>query len=262
MSGVEVLLDLVRGWLSAVLPHHRRGTNATRDRWQNVPAVWPDDFVQKNDPDFWEWRTGGGRIPYCNRNGANRKRALISYTWDTWLQTVKMGASPSYVYVQGDCQVWWIFQGAIGDSQINMATRRKLLEACVWSTLLYATQAWYPNSREINELEVCWYGCLRRMVKGGLSRKRDQNTGEQLFSYTYSNLDLESIIKTPPIRQFIIVQYLHYVAHICRGENTLPTKKMLFAKSNKAYFQDPWIHISNLLLVDIYQAKSATQDRV
>ena len=37
---------------------------------------------------------------------------------------------------------------------------------------------------------------------------------------------------------------------------------MLFAKSNKTYFQDPWIHISKLLLVDIYQAKSATQDRV
>ena len=139
-----------------------------------------------------------------------------------------------------------------------MATRRKLLEACVRSRLLYAPQAWYPNSREINELEVCWYGCLRRMVKGGFSRKRDQNTDKQLFSYTYSNLDLESIIKTPPIRQFINVQYLHYVAHICRGENALLTKKMLFAKFNKAYFQDPWIHISKHLLVDIYQAKSAT----
>ena len=146
----------------------------------------------------------------------------------------------------------------------NRLTKQPIpcMEACVRSRLLYATQAWYPNSREINELEVCWYGCLRRMVKGGFSHKRDQNTGEQLFSYTYSNLDLESIIKTPPIRQFINVQYLHYVAHICRGENTLLTKKMLFAKSNKAYFQDPWIHISKLLLVDIYQVKSATQDRV
>ena len=96
-----------------------------------------------------------------------------------------------------------------------MATRRKLLEACVRLRLFYATQAWYPNSREINELEVCWCGCLRRVVKSGFSRKRDQNTGEQLFSYTYSNLDLESIIKTPPIRQFINVQYFHYMAHIC-----------------------------------------------
>ena len=100
------------------------------------------------------------------------------------------------------------------------------------------------------------------MVKGGFSRKRDQNMGEQIFNYTYSNLDLESIIKTPPIRQFINVEYLHYVAHICRGENTLLAKKMLFGKSNKAYFQDPWIHISKRLLVDIYQARRATQDRV
>ena len=143
-----------------------------------------------------------------------------------------------------------------------MATRHKLLEACVWSTLLYATQAWYPNSREINELEVCWYGCLRRMVKGGFSHKRDQNTGEQLFSYTYSNLDLESIIKTPPIRQFINVQYLHYVAHICRGENTLLTKKMLFAKSNKAYFQDPWIHINKLLLVESSEKCKPRQSQI
>ena len=150
----------------------------------------------------------------------------------------------------------------LGDSQINMATRGKLLEAWVRSRLLYAPQVWCPNTREINELDVCWYGCLRRMVKAGFSRKRDQNTGEQLFSYTFSNLNLESIIKTPPIRQFINVQYLHYVAQICRGENTLLTKKILFAKSNKAYFQDPWIHVSKLLLVDIYQAKSATQDRV
>ena len=69
----------------------------------------------------------------------------------------------------------------------NRLTKQPIpcMEACVRSRLLYATQAWYPNSREINELEVCWYGCLRRMVKAGFSRKRDQNTGEQLFSYTY-----------------------------------------------------------------------------
>ena len=61
----------------------------------------------------------------------------------------------------------------LGNSQINMATRRKLLEACVRSKLLYAPHVWFPNSREINELEVYWYGCLCRMVKGGFSRERD-----------------------------------------------------------------------------------------
>ena len=40
-------------------------------------------------------------------------------------------------------------------------------------------------------------------------------------------------MKTVSLRDFIYSQYLKYIAHICRAENTVITKKMLFAKPSK-----------------------------
>ena len=42
--------------------------------------------------------------------------------------------------------------------------------------------------------------------------------------------------------------------------NTMLTKKMLFAKSKKPYFHDPWMNISKMLGVSIEQAKRKTQE--
>ena len=53
------------------------------------------------------------------------------------------------------------------DINVNLRTRRKLLESCVRSHLTYGTQAWFPNEQQMWKLEICWFQCLRSMVKGG-----------------------------------------------------------------------------------------------
>ena len=54
------------------------------------------------------------------------------------------------------------------DHNVNiMATRTKLLEACVRSCLSYSAQACLPEEVQMKKLEVCWFQCLRNMVRGG-----------------------------------------------------------------------------------------------
>ena len=65
----------------------------------------------------------------------------------------------------------------------------------------------------------------------------------------------------PPLETFVNSQYLKYVGHTCRRENTRLTKKMLFAIPTKPYFRDPWLKISNLMGISIEQAKRTTQSR-
>ena len=147
------------------------------------------------------------------------------------------------------------------DGEINMPTRRKILEACVRSRLVYATQASWPSEAEIKKLESCWYGCLRKMVRGGYRKKKDDSE-EETFSFFYTNKDIENIVKTPPLRDFISVQYLSYIAHICRKENSDPTKMALFFIPKARYFRDPWVKISKLLGgISISQCQRETQSR-
>ena len=145
------------------------------------------------------------------------------------------------------------------DQHIKMNTRMKLLEACVRSRLLYATQCSYPKEADIKKLEVCWHRFLRRMVRGGFRRR---NADENDFAFVYSNKDLESIVKTPPLRDIISKQYLKYVAHVCRQPNVNLTKIIMFAMPKKKYFRDPWIQITQLLgNISVSQARRETQSR-
>ena len=43
------------------------------------------------------------------------------------------------------------------DKEINLAIRKKILEASVRPRLTYATQAWKPLEVEIKRLEACWF---------------------------------------------------------------------------------------------------------
>ena len=85
------------------------------------------------------------------------------------------------------------------DKDVNMHTRRKLLESCVRSRLTYGTQAWYPNEQQLKKLEVCWFQCMRNMVKGGWKRKHvpteiDTEDAEADYSFVYSNEQIRTII--------------------------------------------------------------------
>jgi hypothetical protein len=148
------------------------------------------------------------------------------------------------------------------DGEIEINVRKKFLEACVRSRLVYATQSCFPYEAEMKKLESCWYGCLRMMVRGGYRRKPSEDGETENFAYVYSNSDLERMLKTMPVRQFITVQYLKYIAHICRSDNTNLTKISMFFTPTKKYYHDPWIIISKHLGgISITQAKRETQSR-
>ena len=99
------------------------------------------------------------------------------------------------------------------------------------------------------------------MVKGGFRRKPDQSDNETNFSFVYTNLDLQNIIKSQPLRDFMNTQYLQYIAHVCRRSNINLTKLSLFF-IRKSQIRDPWINISKLLGgISIEQAKRESQSR-
>ena len=84
------------------------------------------------------------------------------------------------------------------DTDINLKSRRKILEACVRSRLLYGVSAWAPKEREIKQLETCWFRLLRTMVKGGWKRHESADESEVDYRFVYTNSDLAGIIQTAP----------------------------------------------------------------
>ena len=147
------------------------------------------------------------------------------------------------------------------DGEINLSIRKKYLEASVRPRLTYASQAWRPSQNEIDRLEACWHGFLRRMIKGGFRNKPSDGDANN-FSLVYTNNDLLRITKCQPLRDFINTQYLKYVAHACRRPNTNLTKLSLFMIPKTPYYRDPWIKVSKLLGgITIEQAKRETQSK-
>ena len=114
-----------------------------------------------------------------------------------------------------------------------MAMRRKLLEACVRSRLTYGIQVWPPREEKIRKLEVFWIGCLRSTVKGGWKRK---NVDEGEYSFQHTNQQIQDIVQTVPLREFIHEQYLRYIAHVCRHENSSVTENYYLQRLRRNTF--------------------------
>ena len=152
-------------------------------------------------------------------------------------------------------------ENVLCDHEIHLPIRKKYLEACVRPRLCYATQSWKPTEDEIRKLESCWFGFLRRMVKGGYRKKPDIGI-ETNFALVYTNEDLIRITKSQPLKDFINTQYLKYIAHVCRCPNSNLTKLSLFITPKSRYYRDPWIKISKLLGgIPVEQAKRETQSK-
>ena len=75
------------------------------------------------------------------------------------------------------------------DTDIHLSIRKKFLEASVRLRLAYATQAWKPLQEEIDKLEACWHGFLRRMVKCCFRNKHSEGDTVN-FSFVCTNEDL------------------------------------------------------------------------
>ena len=121
------------------------------------------------------------------------------------------------------------------DHHIHMSTRVKFLTACVRSRLLYSVQTWQLSCKEQAKIEVVWHGFLRRMVKGGYRREkddRDEDDNDQGWRFKISNTDLRNITGTKPIKVFCLQQQLKYLAHICRMGNDDLRKQTLFDENS------------------------------
>ena len=147
------------------------------------------------------------------------------------------------------------------DTDVNLKSRRKILEACVRSRLLYGTAAWAPKERETQKLETCWFECLRTMVKGGWTRQDSEEEGEAEYRFVYTNSDLAGIIQTAPLREEMLAQRMRYYGHVCRRDNLSITKRMMFAKPKKLYYRDPWKKLSSYTGIEVDQLLRMTQSR-
>ena len=75
--------------------------------------------------------------------------------------------------------------------------------------------------------------------------------GEGLSSsFVLTNKDLEQIYGTPPLRDFLHVQFLRYIAHIVRRPNDHPTKTALFIEATKKNVKSVWSKAQFLLGLD------------
>ena len=65
-----------------------------------------------------------------------------------------------------------------------------------------------------------------------------------------TNVALNAYFATPPIRDFMHVQFLKYIAHIVRRDASHPTKMALFIESKKRSSLAVWQKVTYLLDLD------------
>lgn len=151
-----------------------------------------------------------------------------------------------YSRISSAFEKWNELKQVLTDREIHLNTRMKILVACVRSRLLYSVQAWELTKTQIQKLETIWNNFLRKMITGGYARKNapprskkkkgvDPTSlveGELDWSYKISNDKLHQITSTQPIELFYFTQHLQYIAHVCRMENNMLLKQVLFDKRN------------------------------
>ena len=126
------------------------------------------------------------------------------------------------------------YRAGLTDFQIKKWVRRKFLESYVRSTLVYGINAECPTEAQIGLLSSFWYYSLRQMSPGGFSHRKNSE-GDDTVIYKYSNQKLDEEFGTPPIQDFIKVNFLKYIGHIVRRPNNHPTKQALFIRPKRSH---------------------------
>ena len=117
------------------------------------------------------------------------------------------------------------------------------------SRLTYAVAATALTEEQLSSLVACWYRGLRRLHPFGFARKNNPD-GTVGTAFVMSNSALDAYFATPPIRDFMHVQFLKYIAHIVRRDVLHPTKKALFIESKKRSSLAVWQKVTYLLQID------------
>ena len=87
----------------------------------------------------------------------------------------------------------------LSDTDVNLKRRRKILESCVRSRLLFGIDAGIPKRGQVKKLDACWFQMLRSMVKRGWRRRnvgQDVDPEDLDFSFIYANHQLQHILHT------------------------------------------------------------------
>ena len=148
------------------------------------------------------------------------------------------------------------------DKRIFLATRIKFLEACVRNRLLYSVQAWQLNSTGMQKLECFWHDFLRRMVKGGFSRrnapknKKDSSIPKDEIDWSFKlrNERIREITRSTEIKSFCDKQHMKCIAHVTRLENDCFQKHFLFSKTSQSA-SSRWKKFSDLTGLDESQPR-------
>ena len=83
----------------------------------------------------------------------------------------------------------------------------------------------------------------KRSLGSWRSEESLEETTDIYYSFLYTNTDVQKVIRTATVRDFIYTQHLKYIARVCRSSNTPITKIMLFATPTRKYYRDPWLKI-------------------
>ena len=126
------------------------------------------------------------------------------------------------------------YRKVLTDWKIKKWVRKKFLESYVRSTLLYGINAECPTEAQIGLLASSWYYFMRQMTPGGFSHQKNDD-GSDDVKYKYSSKDLEKFFDTPPIKDFIHVNFLKYIGHVVRRPNSHPTKQALFIVPKRSH---------------------------
>ena len=153
------------------------------------------------------------------------------------------------------------YRKVLTDWKIKKWVRKKFLESYVRSTLLYGINAECPTEAQIGMLSSSWYYFMRQMTPGGFSNKKlDDGTDD--VKYKYSNNKLDVYFDTPPIKDFIHVNFLKYIGHIIRRPNSHPTKQALFILPKRSHAPKIFTKVRFLLKnIDESQILRAMKDR-
>jgi hypothetical protein len=121
---------------------------------------------------------------------------------------------------------------------------------------------WQLTTKEVEKIEVVWNGFLKKMVKGGYRRQKDERAEENLdddkqdWRFKLTNADLHRIAKTQPIKSFCLQQQLKYLAHVCRMDNGDMRKQILFDERSSS-----WARLERLLGIDAPQIRRMMMNR-
>ena len=112
--------------------------------------------------------------------------------------------------------------------KINLRTRITFLDSYVRSRLTHSCQNWTLTSAQYDRLDVVYRRFLRRMVRGGFSRRDDDDDQENQFKYKMTNNKIHSICNTVDLSVFIKAQQKSYACHLIRTPIERSIKKLMF----------------------------------